>query len=54
MQVTKIEKNIDVHCLDGGIPKLIHVDNLIRCEAMDGCQSQLKNANNKIIEKSNQ
>ena len=32
MTVAKIEKNIYVHCLDGDIHKLIHVDNLIICE----------------------
>lgn len=35
MTVAKIEKNIYVHCLDGEIHKIVHVDNLIRCEAVD-------------------
>lgn len=28
MSVTKIEKNIYAHCLDGDVSKIIHVDNL--------------------------
>lgn len=36
MTVTKIEKNIYVHCLDGDVSKIIHVDNLQKYEAVDG------------------
>lgn len=36
MTVTKIEKNIYVHCLDGEIHKIVHLDNLIRLDAVDG------------------
>lgn len=35
MQVTKIEKKIYAHCLDGDVSKIIHVDNLRKYEELD-------------------
>lgn len=39
MTVTKIEKNIYVHCLDGDFSKIIHVDNLQKYEDVDGLKT---------------